>query len=398
MRVVTATAIGLVLACSWAIWTYSRAVDAAQQQSGREVFRYDTFGDEQLWTKTLRMQEALRTVNPETALSVGLKVDADALPKDVLDAIKAKKVDLKDPAVTLQLLKANSVVGVKGVVSSANELTSVGITCALCHSTVDDSVGPGIGKRLDGYPNVTLNVGAIIGLSPALDAATKAEFGKWGPGRYDPRHHVFDGTAIKPLNAPSIPVVLPPAYGLKDVGFETFTADGPVSYWNNYVAVTQMGGHGTFSDPRINVSIKQAPDQVAPKLDALRDYQFSLKTPTAPNVDRIAAKRGEAVFHESKCATCHVPPTYTDVQKGPNAATPKLHSPADVGADPAYAERSATKMYRATPLRGLWQHPPYFHDGSAADLNAVVARYEKVLKLTLTPAQKADLVAFLKSL
>src|SRR5687768_5779316 len=205
-------------------------LDERKHLDGQDIFRYDTFGDEQLWTDTLRMHEVLPKVDPATALAVGLKVDVEALPQAVITALQNGQVDLKNPAVTVELLRLNAVVGVKGTVSETGQLTSVGITCALCHSSVDDSFAPGIGRRLDGWGNIDLNVGAIVALSPVLDDATKAEFRSWGPGMYDPRHHCFDGTNIVPLpmNTPSLPVVIPPIYGLKGVGFETFTADGPI--------------------------------------------------------------------------------------------------------------------------------------------------------------------------
>ncbi len=399
MRLIGAASIVLGLTLSFAISSGQTA--AARQSEGQKIFRYDTFGDEQLWTAALRMHEGLKPVSPAQALKVGLKVDVEALPASIVEALKAKKVDLTSPAVTLELLKVNAVVGVIGKVSATGELTSIGITCALCHSTVDNSFTSGIGRRLDGWPNVDLNVGAILGLSPALDDKLKAEFAKWGPGKYDPRHHAFDGTKIVPLNSPSIPVVIPPAYGLRDVGFETYTGDGPISYWNAYVGISQMGGRGNFSDPRIKLTISQTPDLVTPKLAALLEYQLSLAAPKPPSgtFNQQAADRGRSVFmKEAGCAKCHSAPTYTDVLSGADKKVPVLHDPASVGADPLYAARSATRKYRATPLRGLWQHPPYFHDGSAGDLMAVVNRYEKRLGLKLTEAQKADLVEFLKSL
>lgn len=370
-------------------------------RNGQAIFRFDTFGDEQLWTDVLRMHEVLSEVNPATALSVGLKVDVEALPQEIVAALRANQVDLSDPAVTVALLRLNAVVGVMGNVANTGQLTSVGITCALCHSSVDNSFAPGIGKRLDGWANTDLNVGAIVALSPVLDEATKAEFRSWGPGMYDPRHHYFDGTNIIPLNNPSLPVVIPPIYGLKGVGFETYTAEGPISYWNSYVGVGQMGGHGSFSDPRINITIKQTPDLVTPKLPALLDYQLSLRSPRAPagSFDRVAAHRGKHLFRkEAGCATCHQPPHFTDVRVGPNRDVPFLHDPSEVGTDPGYAMRTATKKYRTTPLRGLLQHPPYFHDGSAQDLPAVVDHYDKHLGLNLSATQKADLVEYLKSL
>jgi hypothetical protein len=357
---------------------------------GREIFRYDTFGDEQQWTDRLRMHEVIESaVDPVTALQLGLKVDVDALPDELLFAIEMGQVDLNDPATTLALIQLNAVVGVVGKVEQVEgqqRLTRVGISCALCHSTVDDSFAAGIGRRLDGWPNTDLNPGAIIAASPAVPPEAKQVYGSWGPGKYDPRFNI-DG-----LNTP---LVIPPAYGLADVAKETFTADGPVSYWNRYVAVTQMGGHGSFDDPRLGIHIDQQPDLVEPKLAPLREYQFSLPKPVVPKgaVDRGAAARGRAVFYgAAKCASCHVPPLYTDINRG------VLHDPAETGMDPAYANRTATKKYRTTPLRGLVHHAPYFHDGSAATLAEVVDHYQAVLRLKLTAQQKRDLVEFLKSL
>ena len=364
---------------------------------GKTVFRFDTFGSEQLWTDVLQMQKAIAQVSPATALSVGLKVDSDVLPPEVIDQIQKGIIDLNDPALTIQLLKLNAVVGVRGkVVGPQNHLASVGITCALCHSMVDDSITAGIGKRLDGWANIDLNVGAIIALSPAL--ANKQPFSSWGPGKFDPRLQAFDGKKLIPLHSPSLPVVIPPIYGLDGVGFETFTADGPISYWNNYVGVTQMGGQGSFKDPRIGLKITQSPDLVTPKLPALLEYQLGLATPPPPpgSFDPDAAERGEDVFNNvADCATCHIPPTYTDVLTGPDPSEPKLHDPLDVGTEPVYASRSATGAYRTTPLRALWQHPPYFHDGSATTLRAVIDQH---FGLGLTEDQKDDLVEFLKSL
>jgi mono/diheme cytochrome c family protein len=376
--------------------------DGAQTlRDGQAIFRFDTFGDEQLWTDVLRMHEVIPAVDPVTALAVGLKVDVEALPLSVIEALRAGHVDLTDPAVTIELLRLNAVVGVKGTVSGTGQLTQVGVTCALCHSSVDDSFAPGIGTRMDGWANIDLNVGAIVALSPALDPATKAEFNTWGPGKYDPRHHYFDGINIVPLNSPSLPIVIPPIYGLKGVGFETFTADGPISYWNAYVGVGQMGGHGNFSDPRIGLFITQTPDLVTSKLPALLAYQLSLRAPKAPKgtIDYAAASRGKQLFRsEAGCAACHQAPNFTDVLSGPDPRVPFLHYPAETGMDPAYAAKTATRMYRTTPLRGLQQHPPYFHDGSAPTLLDVVNYYNEHFGLNLTETQKADLVEYLKSL
>jgi hypothetical protein len=375
---------------------------AQDTSEGKSIFRFDTFGDEQLWTDTLRLQQAISTVSPRTALEVGLKVDADALPPSVINAIKNGQVNLNDPAVTIQLLKLNAVVGVIGkVVGENNNLATIGITCALCHSTVDNSVAPGIGSRLDGWANRTLNVGAIIALSPAIAKSDKAPFLSWGPGKFDARLQIFNGRTIVPLNSPTLPVVIPSIFGLQDINFETFTGDGPISYWNNYVGVTQMGGHGSFSDPRIGVDVRQSPDLVTPKLPALLQYQLSLETPPPPegSFNKAAARRGQDLFNgPARCATCHRPPLFTDVNSGPKPNEPLLHSRFEIGTEPNYALRSATKQYRTTPLRALWQHPPYFHDGSATTLPAVVGHYNRVLMLGLNNREKADLVEYLKTL
>ena len=360
-------------------YTGNDAMTPALVAQGKQIFRYDTFGDEQKWTDQLRMHAVVSTIDPITALSVGLKVDADALPPGILAT-----ADLSSPATTAALLKLNAVVGVKASVDADNRITRLGVTCALCHSTVDDSVAPGIGHRLDGWPNRDLDVGAIVALSPALPANVKAVFNGWGPGKYDPRFNI-DG-----LNTP---LVLPPAYGLARVRNETYTAEGPVAYWNAYVAVTQMGGQGNFSDPRLGIDVHQSPDLVTPKLPALRAYQLSLSAP-APvpgSYDIAAARRGSAVFARD-CMGCHNSITGTDNNAG------KLHAPSETGMDGAYAARTATRAYRTTPLRGLARHPPYFHDGSAATLQDVVAHYDQVRKLQLDAQQQHDLVEFLKTL
>lgn len=357
----------------------SNRLSPATIAEGQRIFRYDTFGDEQLWTDRLRMHEVVETIDPLTALAVGLKVDADALPPGILDS-----VDLEDPATTVALLKLNAVVGVQASVDADNRITRLGITCALCHSTVDDSVLPGIGHRLDGWPNLDLDPGRIIALSPAVPDAAKAVYNSWGPGKYDPRFNI-DGL--------STPLVLPPAYGLHGIRNETYTGDGPVSYWNAYVAVTQMGGHGNFRDDRLGIDIVQTPDLVTSKLPALRAYQLSLRTPAPPpgSYDAAAAQRGKAVFARD-CMSCHVGGNGTDNNSG------RLHAPEETGMDGAYAARTANKAYRTTPLRGLWQHPPYFHDGSAATLEDVVTHYDTVLQLQLSEAQRADLVEYLRTL
>ena len=400
-NVIVAAALGAALSVPGTFGSAAVQKPVATQKplaNGQAIFRFDTFGDEQLWTDVLRMHEVLPSVDPTTALSVGLKVDVEALPPALIAALQAGQVNLKDPAVTIELLRLNAVVGIIGKVDDTGQLTSVGTTCALCHSTVDNSLAAGIGRRLDGWPNRDLNVGVIVGLSPVVDDTA---FSSWGPGKYDPRHHAFDGTNIIQRHDPTFPVLIPPAYGLQGVGFETYTGDGSISYWNSYVGVTQMGGHGSFSDPRIGLTIVQKPDRVTPKLPALLDYQLSLLAPAPPtgSFDPAAARRGERLFEgKADCARCHRPPTYTDVASGADPSVPVLHDFGEVGAEPVYASRSATRQYRTTPLRGIWQHKPYFHDGSAATLLDVVNHYDALFKLNLSGQQKADLVEFLKSL
>ena len=368
-----------------------RPLDPRLVAEGLEIFRFDTFGDEVYWTETARLHEVIEGgVSPALALQVGLKVDVDALPQAIRDAIAAGDVDLDDPETTVTLLKLGAVLGVQGTVetiSGRDSLTSVGITCALCHSSVDDSFAPGIGRRLDGWANTDLDVGTIVALSPAIDADLKAILRAWGPGKYDPRINI-DGE--------NTPLVIPPAYGLRGVELETYTGDGPVSYWNAYVAVTQMHGQGTFIDPRIGVEVVNVPDLVTPKLAALREYQLSLEIPDPPagSYDVAAAARGRALFAgEARCGTCHLPRDhFTDVNRG------RLHDPEETGMNAAYAARTATGEYRTTPLRALWQHAPYFHDGSANTLDAVVEHYVGVLELELSAGEKEDLVEYLKSL
>jgi mono/diheme cytochrome c family protein len=347
---------------------------------GREVFRNDTFGDEQFWTGTLKMNDVVEGVAPTAALGLGLKVDSDLVPMNVL-----MMADLTAPATTVALLKLNAVVGVRATVDANNQVTAFGITCALCHSDVDNSVQAGIGKRRDGYANRDLDPGKIIALSPAITPAQKTVLNAWGAGKYDARWNQ-DGM--------SKPLLIPPIYGLKDVQLETSTGDGPISYWNSYVAVTQMGGMGQFFEPRTNVRVIRTPDLVTPKLPALYDYQVSLAkpAPAAGSFDATVAARGKTLFEgaKAKCSTCHTPPLFTDA--------PRLHTPAEVGQEPVAAQRSATKMYRTTPLRALAQHPPYFHDGSAATLPAVVTHYNTHMTLGLTAAEQTDLVEYLKSL
>jgi cytochrome c5 len=374
-----------------------QALTPPSKDRGRYIFRRQTFGDESFWSDRLRLHEVVGTVvSPKTALSVGLKVDVKALPPEVRQGIADGSVSLTSPDTTVALLKLDAVIGLQGRVENVggrDRLTRLGVTCALCHSTVDNSFAPGIGKRLDGWPNRDLDPGAIIALSPVLDEATKAIYRSWGKGRYDPRFN---------LDGISAPVLIPPAYGLQDVHRITYTGDGHrIAYWNRYVAVTQMGGHGSFRDPRIGVSVTNGiNDLVSSRLPALQEYQLTLQPPPAPagSFDRAAAARGRVIFNtKGTCASCHSGPAFTDANR-------RLHAPSEVvsepepGGAPSYASRSATKMYRTTPLRGVWQHPPYFHNGTAATLEEVVQTYNRKKALYLTDAEIADLVQYLKSL
>ena len=371
--------------------------DTALIAQGKTIFRSDTFGNEAFWTDTLHMNDVIASaVTPKVALSVGLKVDSEALPAAVVKGIQDGSISLTSTATTVALLKLDAVVGLKGTVETihgVDTLTHVGTTCALCHSTVDNSFAPGIGKRLDGWPNRDLNSGAIIALSPAVPAANKAIYNSWGPGKYDPRFN-RDGK-----NGPQ---VIPPAYGLSGVHSITATGDGgDIAYWNRYVAVTQMGGQGTFKESRTGVNVTNGTtDLVSSKLPALQAYQLSLAAPAPPpaSFEPASAARGKIVFEGAgKCSTCHSGSTLSD-------ANLRLHAPSEVvsepeaGGVPSYASRSATKQYRTAPLAGLWQHAPYFHNGSALTLAAVVDTYNTRKALRLSEAQKDDLVQYLKSL
>jgi mono/diheme cytochrome c family protein len=372
-------------------------LDPKLVEQGRQVFRFDTFGDEAQWTGTLRMHEVIAAaVDPATALSVGLKVDAEALPPAVVQGIKDGSISLTSPDTTVALLKLNAVVGLVGKVETVNgkdRLTRVGVTCALCHSTVDNSFSAGIGKRLDGWANRDLNPGAIIALSPALSAAQKAVYNSWGKGKYDPRFNQ-DGK--------NGPVVIPPAYGLKDIHSVTFTGDGDdVSYWNRYVAVTQMGGLGSFADPRIGVNVSNGTvDLVSAKLPALRAYQLSIEAPAAPagSFDLAASARGKLLFSsKAQCISCHSGPKFTDANERLHPVAETVGEPEAPGV-PSYASRSATRQYRTAPLKGVWQHAPYFHNGSAATLEDVVGTYNRRKSLGLSEREISDVAEYLKSL
>ena len=397
----------------------------AMMKEGRETFRHDTFGSEDFWGGTLGLHEAIqgsgnegaKGLSPKTALSVGLKVDSEALPGDLVDKMKKNAVDLDDSATTLALLKLNAVVGVQGFFEESGRLKSVGITCALCHSTVDDSFTAGIGRRLDGWPNRDLDVGKIVSLAPRLDAIAKMlqtnvdlvkrVLQSWGPGKYDAELDK-DGKGFRP-DGKTAATLLPPAYGLAGVNLHTYTGFGSVTYWNAYVATTQMHGKGVFFDARFK-NAEQYPvssrsgswnhrsetDRVTPKLASLHFYQLAIPAPKAPagSFDAAAFERGRKVFEgKAKCASCHVPPLYTE--PGNN-----LHSPEEIGVDSFQADRSPTKSYRTTPLRGLWSHQKggFYHDGRFATLPEVVDHYDRHLKLGLEDAEKKDLVQFLLGL
>lgn len=360
-------------------------IDPALVAEGREIFRFDNFGNDGFWTDTLRLHELVAQVDPLTALGLGLKVNAEAVPQEVLEAVLADPAALEDPAVTRALLSLDAVVGIRATVEG-EEITRIGITCALCHSNVDDAVAPGIGSRLDGWANRDLAVGTIVSLTPGLPEELRSIYASWPAGFFDPRFNV-DGI--------SDPVVTPPAYGLDGVELETYTGDGPVSYWNNYVAVVEMHGRGSFSDPRLGIDIDVPADEdlVANKLLPLFHYQRSLEAPAPPSgsVSEADAAAGKELFEGmALCSTCHYGPALT--------GDGELHDPAATGMDPAYAARSATGQYRATPLRALWQHGPYFHDGSAASLVEVVEHYDSHLDLGLTAEERQRLADYLNSL
>ncbi len=395
---------------------------------GRRIFRYDTFGDEDFWTNGVQLHRAIAGaklggvgpgVSPKTALSVGLKVDADALPASLAAQVKAGRVNLDDPATTLALLKLDAVVGVRGVVSAdGRRLQSIGITCALCHSTVDNSFAPGIGHRRDGWANRDLNVGAIVSLAPDLtpftstlgvDAATvRRVLASWGPGKYDAELNV-DGKAFRP-DGKSAATLIPAAFGKAGANLHTWVAGhGTVTYWNAYVACTQMHGKGTFFDPHLDDAARfpvaartrlghqrDPVDLVTAKLPALHFYQLSLLAPKPPrgSFSVAAAARGKQLFLEkATCARCHVPPLLSE--PGYNA-----HAPADIGIDAFQAQRSYDPHYVTPTLAGLWTHQKggFFHDGRFPTLLDVVNHYNTFFRLNLTAQEKDDLVQYLLSL
>src|SRR4029077_5415681 len=379
-------------------------------QQGKQIFRFDTFGDEAFWGGALRLHQAIAGekngavgpgISPKAPLGVGLKVDADALPAELVQQIKDGKVNLDDPATTLALLKLNAVVGVTGHFDGQGRHNAMGIQCAFCHSTVDDSFSPGIGHRLDGWPNRDLNVSAIVSLAPELkpladllgvDVPTvKKVLSSWGPGKYDAELNV-DGKAMRP-DGKGAATLIPPAFGLSGVSNHTwFGSRGTLPYWNAYVAVTQMHGSGTFIDKRLDVAAnpiaaktklgesRGKPDNVTAKVAALQYYQLSLPAPAPPegSFDSAAAQRGEQLFTtKAKCATCHVPPLFTE--PGWN-----LHTPQEIGVDDFQAKRSpGEQSYRTAPLHGLFAHSKggFYHDGRFSTLADVVEHYNNHLHL-----------------
>lgn len=385
---------------------------------GLHAFRYDTFGDEAFWGGTLGLHQAVATLSPEQALGLGLKVDSEALSPRFKQQLRRGRVNLADPAVTLELLRMNAVVGVTGFFSrDGRQLNSFGIQCALCHSVVDDSFAPGIGRRLDGWANRDLNVGAIVAAAPSVkpfadalrtdEATVRTVLNSWGPGKFDAAL-ILDGKAFRPDGKPGA-TLIPPAFGLAGVDRATSTGWGTVTYWNAFVANLEMHGQGNFRDARLNnpvqfpiaaangfFDVRSPIDRITPKLAGLRDYQFSLPAPRPPagSFNRAAAARGRVVFNgKARCASCHVPPLFTEPVRD-------LHWPGEIGIDDFQANRSPTLRYRTSPLKGLWTHAKggYYHDGRFETLEDVVEHYDGFFRLGLTPRQSTDLVEYLKSL
>lgn len=410
--------------------TYDRAIaDNASKMlaEGRNTFRFDTFGDEEFWGDTLRLHEAIAGselggvgpgVSPRTALAVGLKVDVDALSTTVVGMLKRQQVNLDSPATTLALLKSNAVVGVTGFFAASGRIQSIGIQCALCHSTVDNSLAPGIGRRLDGWANRDLDVGTIISLAPNLQPfadllgtdqdGVRNVLTKWGPGKFDAQL-ILDGKGFRP-DGKTAATLIPPAFGLAGVNLHTWTGWGSVTYWNAFVANLEMHGKGTFYDPRLNDAakfpiaaaaglgnVRSDVDRITPKLAALHFYQLGIPAPRPPagSFDAAAAAEGKKVFEseQAQCATCHVPPLFTE--PGWN-----MHTAEEMHIDGFQASRSPDNAYRTPPLRGLWTHTKggFYHDGQFSTLGEVVSHYNTTRTLGLTEEQQRQLVEYLKSL
>ena len=395
-------------------------------QKGQRVFRFDTFDDQTFWGGALKLHQSIEGakfggvgpgLSPTAALGVGLKIDVDALPSSLIDELRHGKVNLDDPAVTLALLKLNSVIGVTGFFNPDGSLRSVGIQCALCHSTVDNSLTQGIGHRLDGWANRDLNVGEIVSLAPNLQpfadllgvdqATVRKVLRSWGPGHFD-AELALDGKAFRPDGKTSA-VLIPPAFGLAGVNLHTWTGWGSVTYWNTFVANLEMHGKGNFFDPRLDNAaqfpvaakagfghVTNVPDVITPRLASLHFYQLAIPAPTPPkgSFNKDAAKRGQVVFNgTAKCSSCHVPPLYTE--PGWN-----MHTPNEICVDSFQADRAPDQRYRTSPLNGLWTHTKggFYHDGRFNTLLNVVNHYDSCFSLGLSNQEKADLVEFLKSL
>jgi mono/diheme cytochrome c family protein len=399
---------------------------ARMLREGRHTFRFDTFGDEDFWGRQLRLHEAVAGqalggvgagLSPAAALALGLKVDVEALPAELQRGLAAGQVNLNDAAVTIALLELNAVVGLTGFVDDRGGLASIGIQCALCHSAVDDSLAPGIGRRLDGWANRDLDVGAIVNLAPDLTAiadllevsqdTVRRVLLSWGPGKFDAAL-LLDGKAFAP-DGSSAATLIPPAFGLAGVNLHTSTGWGGVSHWNAFVANIEMHGKGTFFDPRLDDPvqfpvaakagfghIQNDPDLVTSKLPALQFYQLAIPAPQPPegSFDPAAARLGQALFvGRAGCSACHVPPLFTE--PGWN-----LHTAEEIGIDSFQADRSPDKRYRTAPLKGLWSHSKggYYHDGRFGSLHEVVAHYERTFQLGLANTEQEQLVQYLLSL
>ncbi|HTM02270.1 MAG TPA: hypothetical protein VL173_02110 [Vicinamibacterales bacterium] len=418
---------------------------------GQQTFRFDTFGDQAFWGDTLGLHRAIEGaalggvgpgVSPQTALAVGLKIDIDALPNNLRAQIRRGAVDLKSPAVTVALLKLDAVVGVKGVFSG-DTLKSVGITCSFCHATVDNSAAslcfgaitpnPGtgcIGRRLDGWANRDLNVGAIVALAPNLqpfssllgtdDATVRTILNSWGPGKFD-AELILDGKAFNPsqesngvVTGKNVPgaTLIPPAFGLGGVNLHTWTGWGSVPYWNAFVANLEMHGIGRFWDPRLNNAaqfpiaaahgfadlphIDPDDDQITSTLSNLQFYQLALPSPEPPagSFNEAAAERGDELFSgKAGCNNCHVEPLWTD--PGWN-----LHTPADICIDDFQANRAPDLRYRSSPIGALFTHLKggFYHDGRFPTLASVVDHYNTCMNLNLSAGEKNDVVQYLLSL
>ena len=405
-------------------------------KEGRQTFRSDTFGDEAFWGDMLGLHRAIEGaqfggvgpgLSPRAALGLGLKVDVDALPAGLVKQLRQGRVNLDDPSVTLALLRHEAVVGVRGFFNEDDGLRSVGITCALCHSTVDNSLATGIGHRLDGWANRDLNVGEVVALAPDLSPfsnllsvnqdAVRTVLRSWGPGKFD-AELILDGKAFNPqqisngvVTGTNVPgaTLIPPAFGLAGVNLHTWTGWGSVAHWNAFVANLEMHGSGTFFDPRLNDAskfpiaaangfgnVRNTPDLITPKLPALHFYQLAIPAPSPPegSFDPAAAERGDELFSgKAGCAVCHVEPLFTE--PGWN-----MHTPAEVCVDDFQAKRSPDERYRTSPLKGLWTHQKggFFHDGRFATLLDVVNHYNTCFGLGLTAQEKSDLVQYLLSL